>query len=274
MNVKPSITQPAPSIENLPFADFKKDEFETLIQQKGYNVWHESAIKCPCRGDSESGHQPLSDCGNCGGSGWLFINRTKTKMVLHSMNNQTKNSEWSLEKLGTVSITARDVDEIGEMDRITVIEGESFYTENCLPNLVQGKIFSFLAYEPINIKFVFLFTKSTEPLTILRDGFDFTIDKNKIILDNKFKKYLTQDTEDDLNRLKISLRYTHRPVYHVLDIPRDVMLTNLDPILPQEVIKMPIHAIGRRAHYVPGVEDLRNGTLFDNSTVVFDTDLE
>lgn len=260
---KTSITQDAPDISALPAVDFNKDDFETLLLQKGYNILLEKAIKCPCRGDSSAAHQPLSNCDNCGGSGWIFINRTKTKMVLMSMSHQTKYSEWSEQKLGTVSISARDIDRLGEMDRLTVLDGETTFTEVIHPKDFEGTLFCFTAYEIITLQFAFLFKDAKTKLTVLHEGIDFTLENSKLILDKKYKRDL------DINGKSIGLRYIHRPVYHVLDLVRDVMVTDIEGEGGRKPIQMPIHAMGRRAHYIPDLENLEGARVFDNSTVEY-----
>lgn len=260
MTEKKSITQEAPPVSSLPAVDFDKPDFENFITQKGYDVWHEKAIKCPCRNDSSGAHQPLSSCDNCAGSGWLFINRTKTKMVLHSMNMQTKYLQWSIDKVGTVSITARDIDKLAEMDRITVLDGETIYTETVHPIIHEKKLFAFLSYDIIAVEFAFIFEGPKKKLKRLFEGSDFIIDNNKILLD---KKFLPKKDE----KFNVSLRYTHRPTYHILDIPRDAMVTDVEMGAGRESVQMPIHGIGRRAHYVPDFDNLEGSRVFDNSTV-------
>jgi hypothetical protein len=59
-------------------ADFNKSDFETLIQQKGRDVVLEKAILCGCK-DKQGNQQ--SNCKNCGGAGFLFINPKETRMI-------------------------------------------------------------------------------------------------------------------------------------------------------------------------------------------------
>ncbi len=257
---KPSVTQSAPDISTTPAVDFNKDDFEDLIQQKGDDVYHEKAIRCACRTRNSGGHQALSDCKNCRGSGWIFINRTQTKMVLSSMSYQTKYAQWSEQKLGTVNITARDVDKLGEMDRITVLQGETVFSETVHPVFEEGQLFSFTAYDIVKLEFAFMFKNSQSKLILLQEGTDFTLVDNKILL-NKNKN------EDAYN---ISLRYVHRPTYHVIDLTRDAMITDIaSSDGKRNPTQMPIHGVGRRAHYVPDAPNLDGTGVFDNSTVQY-----
>ena len=257
-----SITQEAASFSELPSVNFEKSKFDDLINLKGYTVLLESSISCPCRQTSAGGHQALSDCLNCGGTGWVFINKSKTKMILHSMNNNTKFSEWSEEKIGTVSITTKDTDELGFMDKITVLDGQSYFTETIHAKEFDGILFSFTAYDVMEMKFAFLFKSAKEKLILLREGIDYTVNTNKIILDKKYKKTLTPDS-----KFNIGIRYTHRPVFHVIDLPIDIMVTEIINGDKKDVVKMPVHGIGRRAHYIAAFENLYGERLFDNSTI-------
>lgn len=261
-----SITQEAPAISNVPVVDFDKQKFDSLIDQKGYTCLLESSISCPCRQTSAAGHQPLSSCLNCGGTGWVFINKTKTKMIMHSMNNNTKFSEWSEEKIGTVSITTKDDAKLGFMDKVTVLDGESYYTETVHIKEYEGKLFSFVGYDIVSLLFCFLFKGPKEKLTLLREGIDFTVETNKIVFNKKFKKTLKLD-----EKFNIGIRYSHRPVFHVIDLPRDVMVTDIRNGVSVDSVKMPIHGIGRRAHYIAAFENLYGERLFDNSTIKSET---
>jgi len=118
---------PTPSqVANQGRADFVKSKFDDLIYQKGYDVVHEKALRCPCV--SKNANQQ-SNCKNCGGSSWIFFNPTQTKMVIHSMNLNTKYKEWSQENIGTASISSLAETETSFMDRITVIDGEAIFSE-------------------------------------------------------------------------------------------------------------------------------------------------
>ena len=96
------ITTPPANVDTTTRVDFNKPSFEKLIYQKGLDVVWEQAIHCPCK-DDEAANQGLSSCKNCGGTGWVFINPEETKMIIHSMNLNTRYKEWSMEKLGSKS---------------------------------------------------------------------------------------------------------------------------------------------------------------------------
>ena len=88
---------------NVQGVDFRRNDFNALVWQKGYSSIIDHAVYCPCRG---TGAHPKSDCHNCGGNGWVFVNPYEERLVMHSMNLQTNLRAWSEETLGTVSISA------------------------------------------------------------------------------------------------------------------------------------------------------------------------
>jgi len=249
-------SQAAPALAGQPQVNFNKDSFEAVIYQKGYRVYHDKAIKCPCKVQATDN---LSDCHNCGGSGWVFYNRVSTRMILHSMNLDTQYKEWSEETLGTVNITARDVDKIAYMDRITVIDAQTLFSEVIYPKKHKGLRYATATYDILSIEDVFLFAGSKNKLTRLIEGTDYTLNENAIQLDAKYDNYKSTC---------VALRYIHSPTYHVIDMPRDTMdspIKNLSGI-PEDKL-MPISAVGRRAHYVLDAQNYNGDYLFDNSYI-------
>jgi hypothetical protein len=250
-----NITQAAaPALEGQPSVNFSKDSFEALIWQKGYRVYHDKATKCPCK---VKAHDNLSSCKNCGGSGWIFFNRVETKMILASMNLDTQYKDWAEETLGTVSLTARDSDKIGYMDRITVLDAETLFSEVVYPKTFKNERFARLTYDIKFIETVFLFSGAQNALTKLEPTTDFTFKNNYIVLDPKYNDY---------DETSITVRYIHAPQYHVVDMPRDTMSSPIKDTegIPQEKL-MPISAVGRRAHYVLDEQSYNGDYLFDNS---------
>lgn len=250
-----NITQAAaPALSGQPQVNFDKNSFEAVIWQKGYRVYHDKATKCPCKVEA---HDNLSDCRNCGGSGWIFFNRTETRMILKSMNLDTQYKDWAEETLGTVSISARDGDKIGYMDRITVLDAETLFSEVIYPKTFKNERFARVTYDINSIESAFMFSGSKNKLTKLELNTDYTFRDNYFILDSKYKNY--KDTS-------ITIRYIHAPQYHVIDMPRDTMaspIKNTAGIAEDKL--MPISAVGRRAHYVLDEQNYNGDYLFDNS---------
>ena len=98
------------------------ERFENLIQTQGYDAYIDRALRCPCA-DRNTG-QALSTCKNCGGKGWIFVDRTETRLIAQHMDSKVKYQEWSQVNLGTASFTTRGVDKLGFMDRIVLYQLE------------------------------------------------------------------------------------------------------------------------------------------------------
>lgn len=252
---KTVITQKAPNLIGQPSVEFDKSSYEALIYNKGYEVIWEAACKCPCKTESAQGH--LSNCQNCGSSGWVYINPVLTKMLLTSLNAQRKYSVWSVELAGTVNVTARDVNQLADMDRIIVQDSETIYSQTLYPKVYNNQLFAYTIYDILSVLEIFLFVSSSQKLTKLVVDTDFTFERNKILLNDKYKNY---------TKLTISVRYKHRIQYHVIDLPheaRNSRVTGDDGIEFSE--KFPISAIARRSHFVLDAENFRGNLLFDNS---------
>lgn len=255
-----SITvQLPPNAIGKPEVNLIKSDFDILIEQKGYDVWHDHAIKCPC--SSKSGVSPQSSCRNCGGAGWFYVNRTKTRVVLQSMNINTKGKEWSEERLGTANITARAEDRLSFMDRITLLDSESEHSQVIFlkkqPD--SNEMYGTLRYDLIETYAIFLFNSTDTKHTLLVEGVDYTIDRNQVKLIGREWGTITDPT--------ISVRYKHRAEYTVLDLPRDIMVSTIRDESTNKLkdVQFPISAVARRSHYMIDRNNYENDNLLDNS---------
>lgn len=236
-----------------------KKDFDSVVYQHGYDVLVDKAIKCPCI-TKESG-SPLSSCRNCGGKGWVFLNRYKTKLLLQNINSQKKFLEWSEDNMGTVSITSLHEDRLSFMDKITVTGVSSIFNEILQPVLFRNKFFSYLVYEPTNVLEIYLFEDSRKPLMKLT-GDNFDIVGNLISFNESVSNRIGFQQD-----ITVSIKYEHNPKYHVIDNPRDSMLvTDRRTESKGKLVydNMVTFYIGRKAHFVLDAPDFNEG-LIDNS---------
>lgn len=262
-NSNPIISQTPPNLQGQSRVDLRKRDFDAIVWQKGYDVYLDKALRCPCRSGND--HQALSSCKNCGGSGWLYLNRYKTKMVLQSMNLDTKFKEWSEERIGTVRITSMNRDELAFMDRITVIEGRTIVNDVVFPKDYYGELRARVNYEILEIDEIFLFSSAGAPLKRLFEGVDFDI-----LQDNQGRptNLLRFDQQySGMDQMTVSIRYQYAPQFHVMDVTRQIMNTQeLDKSTGADIISdMPVSAMGRRSHYVLDEQNYNNDFLLDNS---------
>lgn len=259
-----AISTTGPSLQGQARVDLVKNDFDAVVWQKGYEVLVERAMKCPCR--NEPNASGLPSCRNCGGNGWLFYNKTSTRMVLQSMNLDTKYKEWSEERMGTVKITALTELDLGYHDKITlvnaqVIDSQVLFVKDYNEGLGTPDLRTKTVHDILEVKDLFLLVDPKEPLVRLNQGSDFTIDathKNVIKFDAKYV---------DRENMTVSIRYKYNPSFYVLEFMRELMSTQqVDKATGQDVVKqLPIHAMARRTHYVLNEENSTGTYLHDNS---------
>lgn len=245
------VIQQAPNQISTGRVDLDANKFDNAVYEKGYPVTWESALKCPCKLDGR-GHLPT--CINCGGAGWVFINPVKTKMVIQSMNISTKYAQWSVEKVGIAQITTRSVDNVGDMDRITLDESISKMSQIVRPKLYKGKLFAFTHYPIIKIIDVFVFKADDKKLVRLKMD-QYSSERNKLILNKNL-------FEDDLS---VTIRYQHPVQYYIVDIAREVRETHILDLSKENLTKLPVSAVGRRCHHVLRPEEYDLTQTVDNS---------
>ena len=248
------VETPSPDLKGFVKADYVTNDFEALIQTQGYAVYLEKAFPCPCR-VLEAATQPRADCKNCAGSGWVFINKTKTRMIMRSMNMNTQFKEWSKENIGTSSLTAREVDEVSFMDRITVIDGKSIHHQILKVAAIDQIQYVMCSYVLRAALDVFVFVDSASPLHRLLHK-DYSIDQNRIIF----------TPGAVATGAIISVKYAHAPQFYVIDLVRETMAVDAKDAQNKRVtVLMPISAVARRSHYVLDLNGLWGGNMWDNS---------
>ena len=260
-----SVIATTPADVGSPATYFDRKKFDDLIYDKGYVAYIDRAVQCPCRVLATG--QALSDCQNCGGVGWFYIDRVSTVLGCTSMANRNKYEVWTVSNAGTVSVTSRPEDKLGWMDRITLLELESWFSQAIhLKQLEDLSYFTFLTYSPTNVFDVFVFKGSTTPLGYLTPD-KYTISDNKILIP---LATITGLGTSGITDFSISIRYTHNPSYYIIDINRDLIKQRVDkcfvqPSLEVNKTNLPLNAIGRRAHFVLDAANFAGNNLIDNT---------
>lgn len=237
---------------NNPRVDFNQVDFDALLNQKGRNIIWEKSLICPCK-EKVTG-AALSTCKNCGGTGWLFVSPKQIKLLVHSLNIKNDYSAWSEEARGTISCSSADINDITVMDKITMLEATSYFNEILLTRKQNNESFSFLTYIPKTVVYLAAFISDNTPLTQLTLGTDYNIVKNKIILLNEF----------NIEDLKLSVRYSHSPIYHVLDMNRESMESYRKTGNFEVNQQMPFSFMAKRAHYIISYQNQSSDLLLQN----------
>jgi len=250
---KPTAYQTPPSvIENR--VGWRVDDFEELIQSQGYDALIDRALRCPCV-DKATG-QALSTCKNCLGRGWFFVDRTETRLIAQHMDSKKRYENWSEVNRGTASITTKGIDKLGFMDKIILTQLEEFYSEIIRPIYFQGEIIAYPVYEPLKVTDMFLFSSDNEKLISIKED-EYVIDGNKIVFDLGIQDKISIDDMNVKNKseipISISIRYSHFPVYHVIDVNRELMKVRESRFCSyndEKLRQMPINVLARKAHYL------------------------
>lgn len=259
MAIKGTIVQQRePAITGGGRVDFDQNKFDVLIEQKGYDVIYRKAIQCPCKSRTNSSQ---SNCKNCGGIGFLWINPVQTKMVMQSMNVNPKYQEYGESLLGTVNISAREVDRLSKMDEITIQNAETESTQVLWLeyNETDEVYYTYTTNEIIETYYVAFFEGTTNPLRKLEPETDYQIEGRKITFQPAFIDSI------NTNDASIAIRYTHRPKYYIWEIGRDVMNSTVLTDGSEKTINLPVNAIGMKADLVKDLENYNGDRLFDNS---------
>ena len=247
------------------------NRFETLIQTQGYDAYIDRALRCPCC-DKGTG-QALSTCRNCGGRGWFFVDRTQTRLLAQHLDSKKRYEEWSEVNRGTASITTRGIDKLGFMDRIILTQLEEWYSETLHPVLFNNQLVAYPIYEPLEISNAFLFASDSEPLIPL-DASMYSVVGNKIVFDGSITDLVDIESLDikDVNEvpLQITMRYSHYPVYHVIDMNRELMRVREGKLCGEgyddHLRQMPINVLARKAHYI--FDNQKWGAEYFDNTVI------
>ena len=259
-----------PPASMTPRVGWDVNRFETLIQTQGYDAFIDRAFRCPCC-DKTSG-QALSTCKNCLGRGWFFVDRVETRLIAQHMDSKKQYQDWSEVNRGTASITTRGIDKLGFMDRIVLTQLEEYYSEILRPIYYKGEIVAYPIYEPLKIHSMYLFKSDNEPLVPL-DKSMYTIDKNRIVFNLGIQDLIEVSgfnvTSMSEIPISISVRYSHFPVYHVIDVNRELMKVRESKfcgVNDEALRQMPINVLARKAHFLFDVQKWGEES-FDNTVI-------
>lgn len=258
---KTIINQQLPGGASLP-SDFNKQQIDATLRDKGLSCLLESSLLCPCKSDVTA--VALSDCKNCGGSGWIFVNPTKTKMIVTGLVADPKLKEaalrdWGLVDTGTVKLTAYDVDKLTYMDRVTVLDATAEHQQLLYPALSDDETttFAYSQYNLVSILFIGVFVDSDTKVQKLAETTDYSFVNNVLTF-----------VDPTLKGRTVTIRYRHRPVFHVTDVLRESLTSTVGQYGSQTNIILPVHALAKRAHLIKDVENLQGDRLLDNSWAV------
>lgn len=250
-------TTPASNMIAPPRVDFDKNRFDTLIAQKGVDVLIEKALQCPCKTEKINA---LTTCKNCGGTGWIFVNPRRSRLVLQSMNFENKEEVWSRLVHGIVRVTAAAEEKLAYYDRITRLNANSLFSEIVEFEEVDDKIFGWLSYQPKEIEYIGLFVNPRDPLQQIQIT-DITIVNNRIELSSS----ISLPPFDENNPLTATIRYVHAPTFNIIEHQREEIDNFRWNGREENIQYLPTLSLARRTHDIDDLVRLRQGKLNDNS---------
>lgn len=258
-----------PNLKGIPSSEFNKNEFDAAVWNKGYDIRVEKAERCPCQGIDGTAQ---SNCQNCLGTGFFYINPFETRGIAVGINLNTEYKEWSIERIGTTAISiiddGLDQEKASFYDRITLIRKRqdtpniySKYTEILeVRDNGSGGRFCFLTYKPQDILEAWVFNAVDQPVEKIDLGLISINENNPYVLD-------LDDSINPSNKV-ISIRYRHDMQYKVIDVPHETRYSTIkDKNGREQVITLPIQVIAVRMHLVNDTQQPNyDGTgLIDNS---------
>jgi len=188
----------------VPRADFKVDQFDALIDQKGFNTLWMQSMFCSCY-DLSTG-QPEYTCKVCKGKGYVYLDPVKTKVVVSSISGNKVQETVGLQDIGHALLTSKSNEFIGFRDKFIFPEFTCKFSEV----LIKGE--DFLKYEAKKI--LFLQYKGL----FLKNGIDFKISS---------EDYQTILWSSDVinDEEQYSVLYLTSPVYLVTGIAHELRAT-------------------------------------------------
>jgi hypothetical protein len=233
-------------------------QFDELIKDHGYNAYIDKALKCPCS-DRNTGLSQTG-CLNCGGCGWFFVDRQETYTLALGMNSSKKIENWSETNMGKSSISTSYDKNLSFMDRFTLNdELEECYNQILKPFNANGKNFAFAIYNPLEVLYCYCFDGLDKELKHLVQGIDFNIENNLIIFKEDYQTRIQQ------GNFSVSIRYTHKPVYHIIDIKREFTKSKFIENDSTTKARLPKSFMCIKAHMILDSENLTKNRLIENT---------
>ena len=96
---KSILQSPIPALSNAS-PEFMRSEFDSAVYLKGYEVVIEKALRCPCNAPDS----PLTDCQNCFGTGYFYVNPVSTHALITGINGNNDYKRWSEELIRTIKV--------------------------------------------------------------------------------------------------------------------------------------------------------------------------
>ena len=185
---------------------FIVENFETLIQEQGYNTLWSQSIVCQCF----ENEQPDIHCPLCKGGGFRYLPKKPIKAVTTSLSGKLEVKIQGLSQPGSAYITPQNGIIMGYRDRIEFMDIECKYSQN----IKMGKRRTAATYR--NIRRVLFVMRGNG---VYEEGKDF-----KVTEDRHHLEWINDSTKPSEGEL-ISVLYMTTPTYLVEDMVHELRST-------------------------------------------------
>lgn len=247
-----NVGQPSPAGQVRPdVAGFNvpldRDKFAQLIKSHPTDVTWEKAIVCPFL----SGPNPLDHDPNCHTChmGYVYFDAEDIQVFMQSLSVTENYYAYGRNDLGRAQITAMPEYKLSYWDRLTLCNSRTRHTEYVVRK--SDGLADRLKYTPICVEAV-MWKQRDGSLARFDEGVHFTIDASTGEL-----VWSSVDRPDNKDVYAVS--YWHRPVFIVIDVPRDIrdaQIPNQQGVMvshefPVQVIAQRDYAIYRESEERP-----------------------
>lgn len=221
--------------------DFNVQDFEQLIEQKGYRLQWEKATICPCI-DPATNHG-VEGCPQCDGRGKYYYSSSEIKGVITRQNKELQIGDvFGALEPGEAYLTVPAKYKLSQFDRVTNLDSIGVYSEVIIKDLEDD---DYLRYTPIGaVDFAGYQPTLKSNIINLVQGVDYTFDADGKIT------WLTANKP--AANTGFSFRYNCHPVWLVTTMPnyiRDTFVANEG--LADTAKAMPLRVSIRLEHLGP-----------------------
>lgn len=223
--------------------DFSPQDFEDLIQEKGYRILWEKSMNCPCLDPTTTHGVP--NCNQCDGRGKFYYSSETIKGIITRQNKELQIGDaiGTLDP-GSAYLTVSHNKFLAPFDRITNLDSLTLYNEVMYHNEKYG---DWLRYPPVgNVIEAVTQPKRTAPVISLQQNVDYKIVDNQL-------QWLSA-TNKPADKQGISIRYNYNPVWLVtqtINYVRDTFVKFGNPV--DTNVAMPIRVEIRLEYLGSGV---------------------
>lgn len=229
------------TLQNFGRVDFKDEEFERAIHQRGARIIWEKSMFCSCI--NEHSGQPAFDCIGCNGKGYVYFGAEQIRGVVSGLTGDKSQIPIGLMDVGSCLLTAKASDKIGFRDRLTFDDFRVPYSQVLTYDSTDS--------DGVKLKYECEEIISVRVLNVEIPATDYTLSEDKQHL-----TFIGESPFQDGERFAVLCRI--KPVYIVIDIPHELRGTFVKFMKPDETwIELPKQYMLKREDLLP----LRRGEL-------------